>query len=65
MMKKILFTLLLTLSCAVLAAQNVSVRAEIDSCQRFIGQQARIKLKVGVDAEKRALLPLFDKVVIS
>ncbi len=64
MMKKKLFTLLLTLSCAVLAAQNVSVRAEIDSCQRFIGQQARIKLKVGVDAEKRALLPLFDKEIV-
>lgn len=65
-MKKILYTLLL-FSMAFIAtasAQYVSVNAEIDSCQRLIGEQARIKIKVGVDANKRALLPLFDKEIV-
>ncbi len=65
-MKKIIFTIFL-FSLALLttvSAQNVSVNAEIDSCQRLIGEQARIKLKVGVDADKRALLPLFDKEIV-
>ena len=45
-------------------AQHVSVNAEIDSCQRLIGEQARIKLKVGVDADKNALLPIFEKEIV-
>ena len=40
-----------------MAQSNVSVNAEIDSCQRLIGEQARIKLKVGVDANRSTLLP--------
>lgn len=66
MMKKLLFTILLftTLLPEAAAQSNVSVNVEIDSCQRLIGEQARIKLKVGVDKEKRALLPLFDKEIV-
>ncbi len=65
MMKNILFTILLFITLpATILAQNVSVNAEIDSCQRLIGEQARIKLKVGIDAGKRALLPLFDKEIV-
>lgn len=66
-MKKIIFliSLLVTMFCGGAAAQNsVSVNAEIDSCQRLIGEQARIKLKVGVDANKRTLLPTFNKEII-
>ena len=64
-MKKILLvTYILTALLFTAAAQSVSVNAEIDSCQRFIGEQARIKLKVGVDAKKRALLPIFDKEIV-
>ena len=46
------------------AQGNVSVNAEIDSCQRLIGEQARIKLKVGVDANRRTLLPQFQKEIV-
>lgn len=66
-MKKIIFliSLFVTLLGGVAVAQsNVSVNAEIDSCQRFIGEQARIKLKVGVDANKRTVLPRFGKELI-
>lgn len=65
MKKTIFISLLLALLAGVAMAQNhVSVNAEIDSCQRLIGEQARIKLKVGVDTNKKALLPLFDKEII-
>lgn len=65
MMKRLLFAILFVLSVTgVATAQNVSVNAEMDSCQRLIGEQARIKLKIGVDAGKRALLPQFDKEIV-
>lgn len=65
MMKRLLFAILFLLSVTgAVTAQNVSVNAEMDSCQRLIGEQARIKLKVGVDAGKRALLPQFDKEIV-
>lgn len=65
MKKTIFISLLLALFAGFAVAQNhVSVNAEIDSCQRLIGEQARIKLKVGVDANKRALLPQFDKEIM-
>lgn len=40
-------------------AQNVVVNAEIDSVQRLIGQQARIKLKVSYDTGKRVVMPAY------
>lgn len=65
-MKRLFFIFLqLAMFAGVAVAQgNVSVNAEIDSCQRLIGEQARIKLKVGVDAGKRTLLPLFEKEIV-
>lgn len=64
-MKRLLFAILFVLSVTgVATAQNVSVNAEMDSCQRLIGEQARIKLKIGIDAGKRALLPQFDKEIV-
>lgn len=58
----ILFLLLMLFSG--LQAQNVVVNAEIDSVQRFIGQQARIKLVVSCDADKRLELPNYDKEIV-
>ena len=48
----------LTLMCCILiprvsVAQNVTVDASIDSLQRFIGEQARIKLEVSCDASQK------------
>ena len=66
-MKKAIFimSLLLAMCTGVAVAQSsVSVNAEIDSCQRLIGEQARIKLKVGVDANRRTLLPQFQKEIV-
>lgn len=57
-----LYILLLLISISATSyAQSVVVNAEIDSVQRFIGEQARIKLKASCDANKRLLMPLFDK----
>lgn len=58
----ILFLFLLLVSGA--EAQNVVVNAEIDSVQRFIGQQAKIKLVVSYDANKRLIMPSFDKELV-
>ena len=66
-MKKTIFIISLLLALcggAAVAQSNVSVNAEIDSCQRLIGEQARIKLKVGVDANRRTLLPQFGKEIV-
>lgn len=66
-MKKVIFTisLLLALCSGLAVAQNnVSVKAEIDSCHRLIGEQARIKLKVGVDSNKKTLLPQFQQEIV-
>ena len=64
-MRQIIFFLsFLCMTCLAARAQHVSVNAEIDSCQRLIGEQARIKLKVGVDADKNALLPIFEKEIV-
>ena len=51
----------LLLLCCTVQAQNVVVNAEIDSVQRLIGEQARIKLKVSCDADKRLQMPLFSQ----
>lgn len=64
-MKRI-FSILFLLSilfCGV-QAQSVVVNAEIDSVQRFIGQQAKIKLVVSCDADKRLVMPNFDKEIV-
>ena len=45
-------------------AQSVIVNAEIDSVQRFIGQQAKIKLVVSYDADKHLVMPDFDKELV-
>ena len=61
-MKRILYIFaILIILCNNAHAQNVVVNAEIDSVQRLIGEQSRIKLKVSCDANKRLSMPLFDE----
>ncbi len=64
-MKKNIFIIFLFVSCiSTVCAQHVVVNAEIDSCQRLIGEQARIKLQVTCDANKRLVLPTYDDILI-
>lgn len=55
---------LLLLLCSPIQAQNVVVNAEIDSVQRLIGEQARIKLKVSCDADRKLQMPLFSQSIV-
>lgn len=59
-----LFYLSMLLVTPYVTAQNVVVRAEIDSVQRLIGEQARIKLHVTSDAKKRLIMPSFEKELV-
>ncbi len=64
-MKRIFSILfLLSMLFTSVQAQSVIVNAEIDSVQRFIGQQAKIKLVVSCDADKRLVMPAFDKEIV-
>lgn len=65
MKKRLLYicSLLLLLCCSA-KAQNVVVNAEIDSVQRLIGEQARIKLKVSCDADRKLQMPLFSQKIM-
>ena len=64
-MKRV-FSILFLLSMLLIGAraQSVIVNAEIDSVQRFIGQQAKIKLVVSYDADKHLVMPDFDKELV-
>lgn len=46
-------------------AQGVTVDASIDSLQRFIGQQARIKLEVSCNAGQKVQLPFFADTLVT
>ncbi len=48
----------------VTMAQNVTVNAEIDSCQRLIGEQAKITLEVTANTGSRIVFPNFDKELV-
>ncbi len=66
-MKKVIF--LITLFAALLwsgraSAQSVTVDATIDSLQILIGEQAKIKLQMSLDADKRALLPVYKDTLV-
>lgn len=64
-MKKYLFliTLLVALTGRAVA-QSVTVDATIDSLQILIGEQAKIKLQVSLDTDKRAIFPIFTDTLI-
>lgn len=64
-MKRYLF--LITLLVALIGravAQSVTVDATIDSLQILIGEQAKIKLQVSLDANKRAIFPVYTDTLI-
>ncbi|MDO4164547.1 MAG: hypothetical protein Q4D56_09205 [Bacteroides sp.] len=64
-MKRYIF--LLTLIGALagrVSAQSVTVDATIDSLQILIGEQAKIKLQVSMDADKRAIFPVYTDTLV-
>lgn len=63
-LKVALILALCTLIPWVSVAQNVTVDASIDSLQRFIGEQARIKLEVSCGASQKLQLPLFTDTIV-
>lgn len=46
-------------------AQSVTVDASIDSLQILIGEQAKVKLEVSLDANKRAIFPAFRDTLVT
>ncbi|WP_281643765.1 hypothetical protein [Bacteroides zoogleoformans] len=46
------------------SAQSVTVDATIDSLQILIGEQAKIKLQVALDADKRAIFPVYTDTLV-
>lgn len=64
-MKRYLF--LITLMVAWwgrVGAQSVTVDATIDSLQILIGEQAKIKLQVSLDTDKRAIFPVYADTLV-
>lgn len=50
--------------CVNATSQNVTINAEIDSFQRLIGEQARIKLEVTADSKSKIIFPAFDDNIV-
>lgn len=66
--KNNIYTLLVAFLCIIstrVYAQNVTVDASIDSIQRFIGEQARIKLEVSCDASRSIHFPQFVDTLVA
>ena len=64
-MKRYLFLItLLTALTGRIIAQSVTVDATIDSLQILIGEQAKIKLQVSLDTDKRAILPAYTDTLV-
>lgn len=65
MRRYLVLMLLLGLLFNRVVAQSVTVDASIDSLQILIGEQAKIKLEVSLDANKRAIFPAYKDTIIS
>ena len=66
-MKKYILCIILAgalLGSRSVKAQSVIVDATIDSLQILIGQQAKIKLQVTLDADMRAIFPLYPDTLV-
>lgn len=64
-MKRYLFLITLLVALTIRAvAQSVTVDATIDSLQILIGEQAKIKLQVSLDADKRAIFPVYADTLV-
>ncbi len=64
MKKYILLTLWMIAASSTVQGQSVTVEATIDSLQILIGEQARIRLQVALDADRRALFPLYQDTLV-
>ncbi len=65
-MKRYLFLITLLIAWTGGAvAQSVTVDATIDSLQILIGEQAKIKLQVSLDADKRAIFPAYKDTLVA
>lgn len=67
MMRKFLFLILgmIFVANGITLAQSVTVDATIDSLQILIGEQAKIRLQVSLDADKRAIFPIYRDTLVS
>lgn len=64
-MRKIIFLITFVFaSLGGLSAQSVTVDATIDSLQILIGEQAKVKLQVSLDADKRAYFPVYKDTLV-
>ena len=64
-MKRYLFLItLLGILTGKAVAQSVTVDATIDSLQIYIGDQAKIKLQVALDADKQAIFPVYTDTLV-
>ena len=64
-MKRYLFLItLLGILTGKAMAQSVTVDATIDSLQIYIADQAKIKLQVALDADKRAIFPVYTDTLV-
>lgn len=61
----LLYTLLLILFAVSKANAQVTVDANIDSLQLLIGEQAKIKLQVSMNANQKLLLPLLRDTLVA
>lgn len=62
---KRLFVLITYLCCILLPSKaQVSVEAAIDSLEILIGEQAHISLQVSLDADQRAILPVYPDTLV-
>ena len=55
----------LLLTLGRVAAQSVTVEAKIDSLQILIGEQAKIQLQVAMDANQRAVFPIYTDTLVN
>lgn len=60
-----LLTLVLFMLPLVGMSQNVTVDASIDSLQRFIGEQARIKLEISCGAGQKVVMPQYVDTLVT
>ena len=65
-MRRYVFLILLLIGGVrgIASAQSVTVDATIDSLQILIGEQAKIKLQVSLDADKRAVFPIYKDTLV-
>ena len=56
---------LLAMWSGELRAQSVTVDAQIDSLEILIGDQAKLRLQVSLDADKKAILPMYKDTLVT